>query len=44
MRERVIGELMLWGISAGMALLVAHQAVLILSDKLNEVARALSAF
>ena len=43
MRERVIGELLLWGISAGVALLVGHQAVLIVSEKLNEITRALNA-
>ena len=42
MRERVIAELMLWGLSAGVALLVAHQAVLIISEKLNDITRALS--
>lgn len=42
MRERVIGELVLWGISAGVALLVAHQAVLIVTEKLNDISRALS--
>jgi hypothetical protein len=42
MRERVIGELVLWGISAGVALLVAHQAALIVSEKLNDISRALS--
>lgn len=43
MRERVIGELLLWGLSAGVALLVAHETVLIVSEKLNEITRALSA-
>jgi hypothetical protein len=42
MRERIIGELVLWGLSAGVALLVAQQAALIVSEKLNEITRALS--
>ena len=41
MLDRVIAELMLWGIRGGLAWLVAHEAGIMAADKLNEVARAL---
>jgi hypothetical protein len=41
MLDRVIAELMLWGIRGGVAWFVAHETGLIAAEKLNEVARAL---
>ena len=41
MLDRVIAELMLWGVRGGLAWLVAHETGLIVAEKLNEVARAL---
>ena len=41
MLDRVIAELMLWGVRGGLAWLVAHETALIAAGKLNEVARAL---
>ena len=40
MLDRVIAELMLWGVRGGLAWLVAHETALIAAGKLNEVARA----
>jgi len=42
MIDRVIAELMLWGLRGALAWFVAHEAGLFAAEKLNEVARALS--
>lgn len=44
MLDRVIAELMFWGIRGGVAWFVAHETGVVAAEKLNEVARALSAF
>lgn len=44
MLDRVIAELMLWGIRGGLAWLVAHEAGQIAAEKLSEVARALGKY
>jgi hypothetical protein len=41
MLDRIIAELVLWGIRGGIAWLVAHEVGLIAAEKLSEVARAL---
>jgi hypothetical protein len=41
MLDRIIAELVLWGVRGGIAWLVAHEVGLIAAEKLSEVARAL---
>ncbi len=41
MLNRIIAELMLWGIRGGLAWFVAHETGVFAAEKLNEVARAL---
>ncbi|HZD88867.1 MAG TPA: hypothetical protein VE224_02105 [Pseudolabrys sp.] len=41
MLDRIVAELMLWGMRGGLAWLVAHEVGLVAAEKLNEIARAL---
>jgi hypothetical protein len=39
--DRLLAELLLWGVRGGLAWLVAHEYAGIVAEKLNEVSRAL---
>lgn len=42
MLNRLVAVLMLWGLRGGLAWFVMHEYTAVLTDKLNEVSRALS--
>ena len=42
MLNRLVAVLMLWGLRGGLAWFVMHEYTTVLTDKLNEVSRALS--
>ncbi len=41
MLDRIIAELLLWGLRGGLAWLVAHEVGIVITEKLSEVSRAL---